>query len=238
MWRVTLFLSLVFVLGIIGIAFCPDENKTCSGKCGNCLLDGKCANSNHEKCQDSGRCKSNKTDNTAMKERADNLCGKLPLTFIQNKGQLDAQVRFCARSPKATVYFTPSEAIFHFAERKTDEKTELHKEFVLRTEFLGANPDVTIHGSEMLPGKVNVFKGNDPSKWLSNIPTYREIIYKNLWQGINLVYHGEEGYGLKYDIVIEPGADPERIRFKYRGCDSRQSTHRTNLSLRLRWVAL
>jgi predicted outer membrane repeat protein len=144
---------------------------------------------------------------------------KVPLAFIENQGQIDERAEFVAYSQKATVYFTLTEAVFHFAEKASSKNGKSHKELVLRAEFLNANREALIEGREMLPGKINIFRGNDSSKWLTNIPTYREIFYKNLWSGINLIYRGEESYGLKYDFVIQPGADPAQIRFRYHGCE-------------------
>ena len=179
----------------------------------------------------------------ARRAKVVDLYGKLPLTFVQNRGQLDERVRFQARSPRATVFFTPTEVVFHFVERdkepngnegaprqvlaraedglagevgsRAEEKPR--KALALRVSFVGANPNPVIEGREELPGKVNVFKGNDPDKWLTNIPTYREVVYRDLWPGIDLVYRGEEGCGLKYDLVVHPGGDPRSIRLRYEG---------------------
>jgi hypothetical protein len=174
------------------------------------------------------------------KQEISNLYGNLPLTFVENKGQMEDRVRFCARSPKATVYFTPAEVVFHFVEKeKTNEETahhfeqktpsfisaikklsgltKTHKELVLRVSFPDANPNVVIEGEEQLSGKVNVFRGNDSSKWLTNIPTFKKITYRNLWDGIDLVYYGEPGYGLKYDLIVHPEADFSKAKLKYEG---------------------
>ena len=235
MWHVTLFLSLAIVLSLIGVAFCPNDSKTCSGKCDNCLLEGKCDNSSKGKGQWSVGCEIKKTDDSVVKERITNLYGKLPLTFVENKGQYDEKVRFCTRSPKATIYFCSNEAVFHFIEKKEIENPkplekpepdggkpeieEKHKELVLRVSFPDSNPNVIIEGQDDLPGKVNVFRGSDQSKWLTNIPTYKKVIYHNLWDGIDLVYYGMPEYGMKYDLVIRPGADPSKAKFQYAGHD-------------------
>ncbi len=172
---------------------------------------------------------------------------KLPLSFVENKGQLDDRVRFQARSPRATVYFTPGEVVFHFVEvgRQQDggekpvalrtsagrrdggltsegrwpRNEKPGKALVLRVSFVGAKPSALVEGCKQLPGKVNVLNGNDASKWLRDIPTYGEIVYRDLWPGIDLVYRGEPGCGLKYDVVVGPGADPGVIRLRYKGHD-------------------
>ena len=162
--------------------------------------------------------------------------GKLPLAFVANKGQQTRPVRFYATSPRATVYFTPTEVVFHFAEQEIEPAPPVGlagaepgpprsdaaaggRELVVRVGFADANPNVILEGQEELPGRVNIFRGRDPSQWLTAIPTYRKLIYRNLWDGIDLVYYGMPGCGMKYDLVLRPGADPSKIRLRYSGCD-------------------
>ena len=171
---------------------------------------------------------------TEKKQQITNLYGKLPLTFVENRGQFDKQVRFCARSPKTTVYFCTNEVVFHFVEKPKGIKSphaletsetnsaqaeEKYKELVLRVSFSDTNPNVLIEGLDKLPVKVNVFRGSDQSKWLKDIPTYKKIIYHNLWEGIDLVYYGMPEYGMKYDLIVHPGADPTKAKLKYAGHD-------------------
>src|SRR5207244_12907628 len=67
-----------------------------------------------------------------------------------------------------------------------------------------------------LPGKVNYLRGNDPSKWQTNVPTYGRVRYVGLYRGVDLVYYGN-GQQLEYDLVIDPGADPAKVRFRLEG---------------------
>jgi len=40
-------------------------------------------------------------------------------------------------------------------------------------------------------GRINIFKGNDPDKWFSDIPTFNSVRIKNLYSGIDLVLGGD-----------------------------------------------
>src|SRR5450432_2533210 len=40
--------------------------------------------------------------------------GKLPLTFVENRGQTDRRVRYYAQRGNFAVYFTPGEVVFAF----------------------------------------------------------------------------------------------------------------------------
>ncbi|HHT9153007.1 MAG TPA: DUF7948 domain-containing protein, partial [Candidatus Hypogeohydataceae bacterium YC40] len=82
---------------------------------------------------------------------------------------------------------------------------------------MGANP-VSPQARNALEGKVNYFIGNDPSKWHSDIPTYQEILYPKLYEGIDAVYRGVPG-GMKYEFIVHPGANPEDIKLAYTGIE-------------------
>jgi hypothetical protein len=66
-------------------------------------------------------------------------------------------------------------------------------------------------GENELPGKVNYFLGNDPKKWRTNVPTYAQVWYRNVYPGIDLVYHGNQAGQLEYDFLVAPSADPGAI---------------------------
>jgi len=134
------------------------------------------------------------------------LFGRLPLYFIENRGQTDERVRYLVQQGGATIFFTPEEMVM--AAGGT----------VLRLRFLDANPKVQVVGTKAETARVNYFIGNDPEKWRTNIPTYGEIIYRDLYPGVDLVYAGRAGE-LKYSLVVRPGADVGRIRLAYEGID-------------------
>jgi len=76
---------------------------------------------------------------------------------------------------------------------------------------------------EIIPEKAdesyaNYFIGNDPKKWASNVKSYQLVNYKSLYQGINMQVYSDAGV-LKYDLIVEPGADPSQIQLQYTGVD-------------------
>ena len=80
-----------------------------------------------------------------------------------------------------------------------------------RLTFGGSNPSLPM-GKDPLPGSSNFFIGNDPSGWATGVRTFREVVYPDLWDGVDLVYR-VVGKKLKYDLVVRPGYDPSVIRF-------------------------
>ena len=146
--------------------------------------------------------------NSAVEMRA--AYAKLPLSFVPNAGQLDTRVRYSAQSGGASFYFTTREAVFSFATKA--------KELVLRLRFLGANPKPAITGQTAESGTVNYLIGNDPARWHTNLPTYGELLYRDLWPGIDLLFRSENGQ-LQYEFLLRPGARVQDIQLAYRGAN-------------------
>jgi hypothetical protein len=148
--------------------------------------------------------------NPAAEQRALEAYGKLPLAFVPNHGQTDKRIRFSAEAGGASFWFTEREAVFAFAGRP--------KAHVLRLGFVGASTGVEIVGRSPGPGRVNYLAGSDHTKWRTGLPTYAEVIYRDLWPGIDLAFRGGSGR-LKYEFRLAPGADPARVRLAYDGAD-------------------
>jgi hypothetical protein len=148
------------------------------------------------------------TDSAAAKKNARAAYAKLPLAFVPNAGQTDARVRYSAQAGGASFYFTQKEAVFSFAGKRQG--------LALRLAFIGANPDVAIGARKRGAGKVNYLIGSDPAKWRTNLPTYGQVVYHDLWPGIDMVFRGANGQ-LKYEFLVRPGARVSDIRLAYRG---------------------
>jgi hypothetical protein len=86
-------------------------------------------------------------------------------------------------------------------------------------QLLGGNPAAQASGVDRLPGVVNYFIGNDPSKWRTHISTFAQVEYQNVYPGVGLVYYGNQQQ-LEYDFQVAPGADPGQIRMGFAGAQS------------------
>jgi hypothetical protein len=79
---------------------------------------------------------------------------------------------------------------------------------------VGADPNARVEGLGELSGKSNYFIGSDPRRWHTNVPNYAMVKYTNVYPGVDLVYHGNQGR-LEYDFVVEPGADSRQITLAF-----------------------
>ena len=49
---------------------------------------------------------------------------------------------------------------------------------VIQVNLVGADQNPSAFGEDPQPGKVNYFIGNDPTKWQTNVPTYKQVRYR------------------------------------------------------------
>ncbi len=86
-------------------------------------------------------------------------------------------------------------------------------------------------GVERLSWNSNFFYGNDSEKWCVEVPNFREIYYENLYDGIDLRYYSLEN-GLKYDLIVHPGADINQIKVRYLGAENLRIDEGGNLIIK------
>ncbi|SFD11560.1 gliding motility-associated C-terminal domain-containing protein [Chitinophaga sp. CF118] len=79
-----------------------------------------------------------------------------------------------------------------------------------------ANPEVV--PDKAADSYANYLIGNDPSKWRSGVKSYQLVNYKSLYPGIDMQVYSESSV-LKYDLIVQAGADPSLIQLEYTGVD-------------------
>jgi len=138
--------------------------------------------------------------------------GNLPLYFIENQGQLDENVDYYLKGADKTLYFTSEGITFVLTGKDNGER----RRWVVKLDFVGADA-VTPQGADQQEAVFSYFKGK-PEDWHTGIPTFSKLVYEDLWPGIDLVYSGTVNE-LKYEFIVQPGADPHAIAFAYRGVE-------------------
>ena len=168
----------------------------------------------------------------AGKVRMAEAYGKLPMSFEANVGQVATPAQFLARGPGYAVALEPTQAVLALrsaAKPSTGQATpdrpgiepvpaspENTTTTRLALQFVGANPAAAVAGESQLPGIVNYFIGSDPAQWHSNVKTFGQVRYRDLYPGIDLVYYGNPQQ-LEHDFIVAPGADPSTIRLRFDG---------------------
>ncbi|HEV8131748.1 MAG TPA: SBBP repeat-containing protein [Acidobacteriota bacterium] len=163
----------------------------------------------------------------------------LPLQFERNEGQAAPDVRFVSHGASSAMLLRDAGLSLRFTsrgrqcaarddEKESDRALETTHDFAgspfpshtesLSMSFLNANRSGSITGEEELAGKANYLVGSDRSKWRTGISTYKKVVRRNLYPGIDLVYYGRQRQ-LEYDLIVAPGADIEVVTLQFDGAD-------------------
>jgi hypothetical protein len=200
---------------------------------------------------------SNRTVAPVSQDRVKAKYAALPLAFEKNEGQADPQIQYVARGKGYKLGLKPNQAIMTLPGKKRESEVRdmmmnkrrgaagvramLKKRGLtahhaapstarVEMNLLGANPHARLVAEDSQQGKVNYFLGKDPSKWISNVPLYGRVNYKNVYPGVDLAFHGA-GTQLEFDYLVNPGADASRIALSFQGADSLYTDHAGNLVL-------
>ena len=167
--------------------------------------------------------------------------------FVENKGQWDSRVKFKGELSSGA-FFLRNTGFTVLLHHPTDLRALLHRDhgspatagkkvldkdhgpdrdrtaLTLRShsynvQFIGANLAPQLLPEKPLPSFNNYFIGNDPSKWASNVKLYHAIVYKNIYPNIDVRYYSDNDK-LKYDLIVHPGGDVNKIVLKYEGATS------------------
>ena len=140
----------------------------------------------------------------------------LPLTFTSSTSQTHEGVGYLAQGDGYAFLFTEEKAVLSFVKPAGDDQAGSDA-LALDLRFVGASSATSVEVRERMAGKVNRFTG-DSSEWETGIPMYEELVYRDLWPGIDMVIRGDAGE-LKYEFHVRPGADSRDIRLAYGGAD-------------------
>jgi uncharacterized protein (TIGR03437 family) len=158
-----------------------------------------------------------------------------PLSFEANTGQFAAPVKYLSRGKGYSLFLTADEAVLSLQAdshhrtalspkqmltgqlaRKTPAPAVVSE--VLKMRVVGGRKDAKISANRMLSSKSNYFVGSDHTKWRVNVPHYGQVQYEDVYQGVDLVYYGNQRQ-LEYDFVVQPGADPKQIKLAFEGVE-------------------
>jgi hypothetical protein len=137
---------------------------------------------------------------------------RLPISFEPNQGQTGSAAKFVAHGRGYGLYFAPSEAVLTVTERSNNHL----RQTAVQMQLAGANQKPEMTGADQLPGHSNYFIGNDPSRWLRNIPQYGRVQYREVYPGIDLAFYGNQNQ-LEYDFEVSPGSDAHQIELNFKG---------------------
>src|SRR5262249_52883273 len=138
---------------------------------------------------------------------------RMPLYFEPNRGQAEANVRYLARTRGMTLLLNGKGAVLIPYGASTANVTMAPVRMRLEGASMGSAR------ADRLPGISNYFIGNDPHKWITDVPQYRQVRFREVYPGIDVVYYSNR-QNLEYDFVVAPGIDPGRVQIAWEGAES------------------
>lgn len=133
-----------------------------------------------------------------------------PLVFAENRGQAPKGIDFVSSGLDRRILTRRSGVDIYLAGRTphTSHKISITLQNAQsRSAVKAAEPSETRSGF-LYDGKL-----------VEGLLNYRKVRYENVWRGIDVIYYGT-GHDLEYDFVLQPGADPRKIRMSFNGIDS------------------
>ena len=166
------------------------------------------------------------------------------LHFEPNQGQAAPPVRFLAHGEGYMVLLTEDEAVLTMTRTDTPggapqalptappaPAVAAARQAVLRMRLAGAAAAPSVEGEDRRPGQTNYLLG-DPQSWRTDIPHFGAVRYRQVYPGIDLVYHGH-GRQLEHDFIVAPQADPQVIRVEFPGAEALRLDPQGHLVLQL-----
>jgi len=172
----------------------------------------------------------------AAESNAAGRYASLPLAFEPNRGQADPNVKFLAHESSSTIFLSSRDILIELRRGKSISKRAFAQRQVspfegtraamstdsVRVSMVGASAASQAEGRDALAGKSNYFIGNDPAKWIKNVPTYARVRFRGVYPGIDVGYYGNRRK-LEFDFIVSPGANPRAIRLEINGKRGRAS---------------
>jgi gliding motility-associated-like protein len=155
------------------------------------------------------------------------ICAQGYAPFTPNVGQWDESFHHKLKLRWGQVFFHQNKLIFdtwdpqqyadilhclHHMEDCDASLSHLRKH-AYEQEWLHTNPLAYWQGEQESEVYVNYYLGNEPSRWKSGVRNVSRIKGHDFWTNTDIVYYEKDGY-LKYDIILKPGADPSKVKYR------------------------
>ena len=155
--------------------------------------------------------------------------------FVENLGQFnergwaeDSEIKYALKLGNVFTFFTKKGLTYRFENYKKvqaedddqkDSKTvRMNLSELINIQFVNANSDVKILAEKQVShfnsyGVKNYVTNKVQN--ISNVKGFSKITYKNIYDKIDIEYTLHPKGGIKYNIILHPGADPSVIKMKY-----------------------
>ncbi len=135
-------------------------------------------------------------------------------SFKENKGQVCDQ--FHNSRPDVLFSGTNGNMVYHLKTKGISYQLN-NSQLIYRVDvnWLNSNSDLEIVKGKALSGEENYYTNG---RSLQGIKSYDQIIYKEIYNGIDLKWYQKNG-NLEYDYEVKAGADHKQIHLEFKGAE-------------------
>ena len=152
--------------------------------------------------------------------------------FEENKGQVKGfdgsehlEVKFIFQKGNLKIFLLRNGLAYQFEKQNNLknnirlENTTFENSYDSLTNIETYRMDMELIGSNTNAEIIKDERSNDYSNYYNHealdVHSFKKIIYRNIYKGIDWVIYITENNELKYDFIVNPGADYKEIRMKY-----------------------
>jgi len=124
-----------------------------------------------------------------------------------------------------------------YQEREREEHAVKVVTDIVHLQWENANPNVTVLSIDpssdyyTYPLEHSTVPNTQSSSGSFVANAYKKIVYQNLYPGIDVEYTFHPDQGIKYVLVVHPGADASVVKMKWTGADKISSDESGNMHL-------
>ncbi|TAL60725.1 MAG: T9SS type A sorting domain-containing protein [Bacteroidetes bacterium] len=142
---------------------------------------------------------------------------KLQTVFVKNQGQVNDDILYYSWFPQGIRIYKDRMNIYG-TDIQMDRPFSVNRQAPDRSRRPGG--ERTVEGVNLQQGIFNYFGKN---KSISNIPSYGEVVYENIYPGIDLAILGMQEGKVEFVWSIHPGGSVEDIRLEIKGAKVRMT---------------
>jgi Beta-propeller repeat len=149
--------------------------------------------------------------------------------FTENRGQWPAEVRYFARAGGVEATLTDNAMVLRRLPGDPDDPNTWAAPVVMRWPST-ASASRIVEGETQLETMTNYFLGDDASRWVTDVPSFDQVVYRDVMPGIDVVIRIDASSGISrfaYDLLLAPGADLADFVIELEGASYREDSGAT-----------
>ncbi len=180
----------------------------------------------------------------------------VPRSFTMNLGQWDEQIRFKASLGKCAVLVCRDRVVYQFY-RTHDDGTQNQSAnqpptlpgsvmpgssmvrwmevLTISKFFNNVSTEAVVVGNHQLANTSSFFMGNNPDKWIVDVPCFKSVTIKNLYSEVDFNLFFDEQGNLGEDFNAAARIDYSRVLMKIEGAISQSIESSGDLGLTTAW---